>query len=66
MLPTELLKFRVRAGLLEPHRLKPTPTNLKLAESLITTFEANLGKRRAELDEDLRTMEAGWANFTVK
>ena len=57
MLPTELLKFNVKAGLVQPARLKPTPSNLKLAESLIATFEAHLGKRRFELDEALRPFE---------
>ena len=33
MLPTELLLFRVKAGLVEPRRLKPTTNNLRLWES---------------------------------
>lgn len=65
MLPTELLKFRVKAGVVTPQRLKPTPGNLQLAETLIRTFEANLGKRRADLDEELKTLEAGKADFKV-
>ncbi|MFC4639065.1 DUF790 family protein [Deinococcus hohokamensis] len=65
MLPTELLMFRVKAGLVEPRRLKPTTANLALAQTLIETFEANLGKRRWELDEDLRALEAGRQDFKV-
>ncbi|MFC5849637.1 DUF790 family protein [Deinococcus petrolearius] len=65
MLPTELLMFRVKAGVVEPRRLKPTPGNLQLAQTLIQTFEANLGKRRMDLDEDLRTLEAGRPDFKV-
>ncbi|MPY68153.1 DUF790 family protein [Deinococcus sp. SDU3-2] len=65
MLPTELLMFRVRGGVVEPKRLKPTPGNLQLAQTLIRTFEANLGKRRADLDEDLRVLAAGRPDFKV-
>lgn len=65
MLPTELLMFRVKAGVVEPKRLKPTPGNLQLAQTLIRTFENNLGKRRADLDEDLRALEAGRPDFKV-
>lgn len=57
MLPTELLKFNVKAGIVSPARLKPTPSNLQLAESLIATFEAHIGKRRFELDEALQPFE---------
>ncbi|BDP42608.1 hypothetical protein DAETH_25770 [Deinococcus aetherius] len=65
MLPTELLLFRVKAGLVEPRRLKPHSNNLGLAGQLIATFEANLGRRRADLDDDLKTLEAGRADFKV-
>ncbi|GGL08116.1 DUF790 family protein [Deinococcus radiotolerans] len=65
MLPTELLLFRVKAGLVEPRRLKPTTQNLDLAARLIALFEANVGQRRADLDEDLRTLEAGRQDFKV-
>ena len=41
MLPTDLLLFRVRAGLVEPRRLKPTTGNLGTADMLIQTFEAH-------------------------
>ncbi|GAA5515043.1 hypothetical protein Dcar01_03807 [Deinococcus carri] len=65
MLPTELLMFRVKADVVEPKRLKPTTNNLKLAETLIRTSEDNVGKRRADLDEDLRALEAGRPDFKV-
>ena len=65
MLPTELLSFRVKAGVVEPKRVKPTPTNLALAGSLIAAFEGHIGRRRAELDEELRTLEAGRSDFRV-
>ncbi|OOV11968.1 DUF790 family protein [Deinococcus sp. LM3] len=65
MLPNDLLLFRVKAGLVEPRRLKPTTLNLTLAGTLIATFEANVGKRRFELDEDLRTLETGRQDFKV-
>lgn len=65
MLPTELLMFRVKAGLAEPRRLKPTPGNLDLAASVLRTFEGNVGKRRAELNEELRLLEAGRSDYRV-
>lgn len=65
MLPTELLMFRVKGGVIEPKRLKPTTANLKLAESVIQTFEQNLGKRRFELDEELRLLEEGRSDYRV-
>ncbi|WP_189644150.1 DUF790 family protein, partial [Deinococcus piscis] len=49
MLPTELLSFRVKGGVVEPRRLKATPGNLELAETLIGTFEQHLGHPRYEL-----------------
>jgi len=65
MLPTELLMFRVKGGLVEPRKLKATTMNLRLAESVIAAFGANLGKRRSELDEELRQLEAGRTDFKV-
>jgi len=57
--------FRVKAGVVEPKRLKPTPGNLQLAETLIRIFETNVGRRRTDLDEDLKTLEAGRQDFKV-
>ena len=65
MLPTELLMFRVKGGVIEPKRLKGTTNNLKLAETLIGIFEQNVGKRRFELNEDLQALEAGRTDFKV-
>lgn len=65
MLPTELLMFRVKGGVVQPRRLKPTSNTLKLADTLIQTFEAHLGKTRAELDDELRALEAGRSDFKV-
>ncbi|WP_019586171.1 DUF790 family protein [Deinococcus apachensis] len=65
MLPTDLLMFRVKAGLVEPRRLKATTNNLRLAEQAIAAFEANVGKRRLDLDEDLKALEAGRQDFKV-
>ncbi|GHF36944.1 hypothetical protein HNQ07_001259 [Deinococcus metalli] len=63
MLPTELLQFRVKAGLVEPRRLRPTTANLNLAADLIGVFEDHLGKRRWELDEAIRALEVGRQDF---
>lgn len=65
MLPTELLMFRVKAGVIEPRRLKTSTTNLKLAETLIGVFEQHVGRRRFELDEELRLLQEGRTDFKV-
>ncbi|QFP78564.1 DUF790 family protein [Deinococcus sp. AJ005] len=65
MLPTELLMFTVKEGLANPRRLKPTTTNLKLAETLIALYASHVGKQRAELNEEVRALEAGRADFRV-
>lgn len=65
MLPTELLMFRVKAGVVTPRRLKPTTANLLLAQTLIATFENNIGKKRSELNDDLKALERGRADFKV-
>ena len=65
MLPTELLSFRVGGGVVEPRRLKPTPGNLELAETLIGTFEQHLGHPRYELQEALSELERGRRDFKV-
>lgn len=65
MLPTELLMFRVNAGLVTPKRLKPTPGNVQLTTTLVTTFEAHVGKRRFELNDVLKTLEAGRSDYRV-
>ena len=63
MLPTELLMFRVRGGIVEPKVLKPNPTNTALATQLIALFESHLNDKRWELDEDLKTLEVGAAGL---
>lgn len=65
MLPTELLMFRVKAGLVEPKRLKPTPGNLTLVAALVGVFESNLGNKRAQLEEDLKALEAGRSDYRM-
>lgn len=65
MLPTELLMFKVKAGLFEPRRLRSTTNNLKLAGTLIATFETHVGQRRFELTETLATVEKGRADYRV-
>lgn len=65
MLPTELLMFRVKGGIIEPRRLKTSTANLKLAETLIQTFEHHVGKRRFELNEELQVLETGRTDFKI-
>jgi uncharacterized protein len=65
MLPTELLMFTVKAGLVAPRRLKPTPGNLTLVAALIGVFESHLHDKRFQLDEDVRALEAGRSDYRV-
>ncbi|MCY1703945.1 DUF790 family protein [Deinococcus sp. SL84] len=65
MLPTELLSFGVKGGVVTPRRLKPTEGNLQLAETLTGTFEEHLGRPRFELDEALAEIERGRRDFKV-
>ena len=65
MLPTELLMFRVKGGIVEPKVLKPSPTNVALATQLIALFEAHLNDQRWELDEDLKALEVGRQDYRV-
>ncbi len=65
MLPTELLIFQVKGGVVRPKRLKPTSNNLDLAQTLIQIFENNLGKKRTDLLDDLRATEAGRSDYRV-
>lgn len=65
MLPTELLMFRVKGGIVEPKVLKPTPSNTALATQLISIFESHLNDKRYELDEDLKALEIGRQDYRV-
>ena len=65
MLPTELLMFRIKGGVIEPRRLKTSTANLKLAETVIQTFESHVGKRRFELNEAMQILETGRSDFKI-
>ena len=65
MLPTELLMFKVKAGLVEPRRLKPTPGNLALVTALVAVFESHLQGKRFQLEEDFKALEVGRSDYRV-
>jgi predicted nuclease of restriction endonuclease-like RecB superfamily len=65
MLPTELLMFKVKAGLVEPRRLKPTPSHLTLVTALVNVFESHLNDKRFQLEEDFRALEVGRSDYRV-
>jgi len=65
MLPTELLMFRVKAGLVQPKRLKPTPGNLGLVAALLSVFEGHLGDKRSVIEDDLKALEAGRSDYRL-
>ncbi|MGY2896920.1 DUF790 family protein [Deinococcus sp. UYEF24] len=65
MLPTELLMFKVKAGLVEPRRLKPAPSNLALVNALVSVFESHLNDKRFQLEEDFKALEVGRSDYRV-
>ena len=65
MLPTELLMFSIKAGIVQPKVLKPTPTNTALIARLLELFEESVGNKRFELNEELRTLEEGRRDYRV-
>jgi predicted nuclease of restriction endonuclease-like RecB superfamily len=65
MLPTELLMFKVKAGLVEPRRLKPIPSHLTLVTALVDVFESHLNDKRFQLEEDFRALEVGRSDYRV-
>ena len=65
MLPTELLMFRVNAGLVQPRRVKATPGNLALVAALTGLFESNLGNKRFQLEDDLKALEVGRSDYRM-
>ena len=65
MLPTELLMFKVKAGLVEPRRLKPSPSNLGLVTALVGVFESHLNDKRFQLEEDFKALEVGRSDYRV-
>lgn len=65
MLPTELLMFKVKAGIVEPRLLKPNPSHIALIARLIELFEGHVGKKRFELDSELKALEEGRRDYRV-
>ncbi|WP_407571771.1 DUF790 family protein [Deinococcus altitudinis] len=65
MLPTDLLMFKVKAGLVEPRRLKPAPSNLALVTALVSVFESHLQGKRFQLEEDFKALEVGRSDYRV-
>ena len=65
MLPTELLMFKVKAGLVVPRRLKPSPSNLGLVTALVGVFESHLNDKRFQLEEDFKALEVGRSDYRV-
>ncbi|MFQ6011148.1 MAG: DUF790 family protein, partial [Nitrososphaerales archaeon] len=57
MLPTNLLRARISKGEIRPTMVPIDPDNLKLAESLIHTFESNLDLKKGLLLKKLKEIE---------
>ena len=61
MLPSNLLIARVRRGYIKPLYVDLSPENLGIARDLIDVFKAYVGRRKGDLQEELRGYEdMGW------
>ncbi|AFZ69373.1 DUF790 family protein [Deinococcus peraridilitoris] len=65
MLPTELLSFKVEAGMLTPRKLPNNDKNRSLAKALIELYDFNVGERKRTLNELLSQLEEGRSDFKV-
>ncbi len=66
MLTSELLIYRVQAGLVVPRELAHTKTDLERAENVIELFTAFHGRKRGELDDALREEEGESTDYRVR
>jgi len=57
MLPSELLRIRVRQGKVYPFYARIDTNDLRLAEQVIETFRQSLGRKKGELREKLKAFE---------
>ena len=66
MLTTDLVRARVRSGVLHPEYVDPEkPGLLELATALIELFEAHVGKSRRALDDELRAATGDGTEFLL-
>ena len=64
MLTVDLVRARVRKGVVEPQYIDPTKDELQqLATSLIALFDAHQGKTRGELQHELRELQGTGTEF---
>ena len=66
MLTSELLIYRVQAGLVVPRELAHTKTDLERAANVIELFTAFHGRKRGELDDALREEEGESTDYRVR
>ncbi len=66
MLTSELLIYRVQAGLVVPRALEKTKTDLERAANVIELFGAFHGRQRGELDDALREDEGESTDYRVR
>lgn len=66
MLTSELLIYRIQAGLVVPRALSKTKTDLERAANVIELFTAFHGSTRGELDDALREDEGESTDYRVR
>lgn len=65
MLPSELLRIRVRQGKVYPLYAHIDTNDFRLAEQVIETFRQSVGKKKGELREKLKAFERGGFDFRL-
>jgi uncharacterized protein len=66
MLTSELLIYRIEAGVIVPRALGVGKPDLERARTVIDLFKAHDGRRRGELDEALRADEGEGTDYRVR
>jgi uncharacterized protein len=66
MLTSELLIYRIEAGVVVPRALGSGQPDLERARTVIDLFRAHDGRRRGELDEALRADEGEGTDYRVR
>ena len=66
MLTSELLIYRIEAGVIVPRALGFGKPDLERAQTVIELFKAHDGHRRGELDEALRADEGEGTDYRVR
>jgi predicted nuclease of restriction endonuclease-like RecB superfamily len=65
MLPTNLLRIKISKGKINPIYVPINSDNMDLANHVIDTFKKGIGKKKRELQERLKLIEEGSADYRL-